>query len=74
MRDLTEFQRFGHRVEPNLSVGDCVGSRAGPIATDELDWGSMNCKVVGSLASERYRSQSVIVIRIEVNGLPSATH
>ena len=37
MRDLTEFRRFGPRVEPNLSVGDCMGSRAGPIATDEVD-------------------------------------
>ena len=34
MRDLTEFRRFGPRVEPNLSVGDCMGSITGPIATD----------------------------------------
>ena len=39
MRDLTEFRRFGPRVEPNLSVGDCTGSRVEPISTDEVDRG-----------------------------------
>lgn len=37
MRGLTEFRRFGPTVEPSLSFGDCMGSRADPATTDEVD-------------------------------------
>ena len=40
----------------------------------EIGWGPMQHPLVGWVACERYRSQSVTVIRIVVSGVPLATH